>query len=198
MEALRGDLAGVGASLRQLRLRNAMTLRALADKLGCSESLLSKIERGRQPPTLHMLHRIALELDFEVGAVLGGDGLSKVTVHDSGDRPQIRLQGHRDTDPPVLLERAIPWREDCVLDANLHVVPPGGGSEGFLSHVGEEVGFVVSGTIEITIDGTCHQLSRGASFYFDSRLPHSYVNVGDTAAEIFWVNGLRHGSRPRD
>lgn len=185
------DSNDLGASIRHLRQRQKVTLLQLAERLGCSQSLLSKIERGHIRPTLHMLHRISRELQFEVGAVMSGGTAGAVTIHHQGDRPQLRLGGHDERALPVVLERAIPWREGYILDANLHIIPPGAGSEGFLSHTAEEVGFVIQGTIDLTVDGTTHRLEPGSSFYFDSRLPHRYINVGAEDARIFWVNGFR-------
>ncbi len=181
----------VGPLLRRLRRRQSLTLLQLAERIGCSESLLSKIERGHLRPTLRMLHLIAHELDVEVSAVMGGQPQSAVTIYEAGARPQFRLSGQVDGAPPVVLERAIPWREECVLDANLHVIPPGCGSEGAYSHQGEEVGFVIAGTVELSVDGRPYRLEPGTSFYFDSRLPHSYINLGTQEAKIFWVNGVR-------
>jgi transcriptional regulator with XRE-family HTH domain len=181
----------VGPLLRHLRRRQQLTLLQLAERIGCSESLLSKIERGHVRPTLRMLHLIAHELDIEVSAVMGGQSGSAVAIYEAGARPRFRLSGQVDGAPPVVLERAIPWREECVLDANLHVIPPGCGSEGAYSHQGEEVGLVISGTVELSVDGRLYRLEPGTSFYFDSRLPHSYINLGTDEAKIFWVNGLR-------
>ena len=181
----------VGPLLRRLRRRQNLTLLQLAERIGCSESLLSKIERGHLRPTLRMLHLVAHELDVEVSAVMGGQPQSAVTIYEAGARPQFRLSGQVDGAPPVVLERAIPWREECVLDANLHVIPPGCGSEGAYSHQGEEVGFVIAGTVELSVDGRLYRLEPGRSFYFDSRLPHSYINLGPKEAKIFWVNGVR-------
>src|SRR5918997_8276 len=120
----------VGPLLRRLRRRQSLTLLQLAERIGCSESLLSKIERGHLRPTLRMLHLIAHELDVEVSAIMAGQPQSAVTIYGSGERPLFRLSGQVDGAPPVVLERAIPWREECLLDANLHVIPPGCGSEG--------------------------------------------------------------------
>ncbi len=187
----------IGPLLRRLRRRQNLTLLQLAERIGCSESLLSKIERGHLRPTLRMLHLIAHELDVEVSAVMGGQADSAVTIYQSGRRPQFRLSGQADGAPPVVLERAIPWRDECVLDANLHVIPPGCGSEGTYSHQGEEVGFVVSGTVELSVDGRLYRLEPGSSFFFDSCLPHSYVNPGSNEARIFWVNGVRRAGMQR-
>ena len=86
------------------------------------------------------------------------------------------------------LERLVPFEQGRQLNANLHVVPPGGGSAGVLVHAGEEVGFVIEGYIEITIDGKTHLVGPGGSFFFASTLPHSYRNIGTVTARIVWAN----------
>jgi mannose-6-phosphate isomerase-like protein (cupin superfamily) len=45
-----------------------------------------------------------------------------------------------------------------------------------MAHVGHEGGVVVSGQIELTVDGTTWLLDPGDSYYFESRLPHRFRN----------------------
>ena len=49
----------LGSRVRYARKRNGLTLKELGDKVGCSESLLSKIERNHIVPSLPVLWRIA-------------------------------------------------------------------------------------------------------------------------------------------
>src|SRR4028118_1958602 len=80
-ELMAAEQDDVGPLLRRLRRRQSLTLLQLAERIGCSESLLSKIERGHLRPTLRMLHLIAHELDVEVSAVMGGQPQSAVTIY---------------------------------------------------------------------------------------------------------------------
>jgi mannose-6-phosphate isomerase-like protein (cupin superfamily) len=52
------------------------------------------------------------------------------------------------------------------------------------SHMGEEAGFCVSGTIEVTVDGRAEMLKPGDAFYFSSNLPHRWRNVGGSSARM--------------
>lgn len=165
-----------------------MTLKSVAESAGCSESMLSKIETGRVLPTLQLLARIAEALQTTIAALFDESADQGVIVHHAGRRPSLEVGARTTGGERVRLERLVPSADGRLLNANLHVVPPGGGSEGQLNHPGEEVGFVVEGVVELTVDGTAHVLSAGASFYFLSSLPHSYRNVGDREARIVWVN----------
>ncbi len=55
-----------------------MTLRALASSVGCSESLLSKIENGKVTPSVPMLNRLAQA--FGIGWMFEDRELSKLRI----------------------------------------------------------------------------------------------------------------------
>lgn len=177
----------LGEKLRHLRKKCGLTLNQLAKKTGCSESMLSKAERGHVVPSLDLLSRIAMQLGTSIAGLFSESAELTCFVYKQGERPTLelgatKLRGH------TVLERLIPYTEGRQLNANLHVVPPGGGSAGVLAHAGEELGFVIEGYIEITVDNERHLVGPGGSFFFHSELPHSYCNVGSTTARIVWVN----------
>jgi len=177
----------LGEKLRHLRRKSGKTLKEIADLVGCSESMLSKAERGHVIPSLDLLSRLAGALGGSVASLFADGERQACTVFHPGERPILELGGKAST-PGIILERLIPYEQGRQLTANLHVVPPGGGSAGVLSHPGEEVGFVIEGYIEICVDGARHLIGPGGSFFFSSELPHSYRNIGAEVARIVWVN----------
>ena len=184
------DRNGLGDTLRALRRRANLTLKQLATRVGCSESMLSKIERGHVNPTLRMTHQLADELAVKVAALLTETTDSSVYIRSANDRLKMKLAGRSSTNRQIVLERATPYSDGSALDANLHVVPPSMGSDGTYHHDAATVGYVVSGEILLEIDGVVHRIAEGSSFFFDSRLPYGYRNEGTTDAKIFWVNGF--------
>jgi transcriptional regulator with XRE-family HTH domain len=176
----------LGSRLRHTRKIRKLRLADVARLVPCSESLLSKIETNRVAPSLHMLHRIAAVLDTTVAELFSPDPDGSVAVFRPGDRPVIVLEGAGSDG--LVLERLIPFTRGRVLNANIHVVPPGAGNGGELKHEGEEVGYVLEGQIELTVNGEVRILSQGDSFFFLSHQPHSYRNPGAVAARILWVN----------
>jgi uncharacterized cupin superfamily protein len=67
-------------------------------------------------------------------------------------------------------------------------VEPGSGSEGNHDHLGEEFLFVVQGTLEIWLEQTGYLLEVGHCLYFQSSIPHRWVNPGDHLTQLLWVN----------
>ena len=143
-------------------------------------------------PSLGLLSRISKQLGTSVAGLFAEAAELSCFVYKEGERPKLEL-GTATQDGHTLLERLIPYAKGRQLNANLHVVPPGGGSAGVLSHDGEEVGFVIEGYIEITVDNETHLVGPGGSFFFHSESPHHYRNIGTTTARIVWVNSPRIG-----
>lgn len=180
-------LGKVGGRLRLARRLRGLKMRELAETVGCSESLLSKYENGKATPSLPMLHKLARALGFNIGWMFEeGDG-SPGIVFRAGERPIIALDPLRQGEG-ISLERVVPYDPSHLIQCNIHHIEAGGRSDAPISHDGEEVGYVIEGTVELEVDGRSYRLSAGDAFVFRSTLPHAYRNPSDRAASIFWVN----------
>jgi transcriptional regulator with XRE-family HTH domain len=181
------DLTAVGGRLKRLRNLQGMTLTNVAEKIGCTAGMLSKIEHGHAAPSLPLLVRLTEALGSTLTAIFQEEPAAPVVFYRNGERPAIRVGDGNAKGEHTYLERLIPYAEGRTVSAHLYSVPPGDGSQGAMSHTGDEVGFVIEGRVELTVDGKATLLDAGASFFFASHLPHSYRNVGDTTARILWV-----------
>jgi uncharacterized cupin superfamily protein len=75
-----------------------------------------------------------------------------------------------------------------LLQGDIHVIEPQASSDEQISHVGEELGYVIEGELELTLGDTVYMLQPGDSFYFPSTLPHSYRNPGKRVTRVLWIN----------
>jgi transcriptional regulator with XRE-family HTH domain len=183
------DELQIGAKLRHARRIRGLRLKELAALVGCSESMLSKVENEQVRPSLKTLHRLASELDTSIGALFGGSSHEGGVVMRKAERPSIATKSvGRQGSAGVRLECLLPDPVDKLLYASIHVVEPGGGSEGSIEHQGEEVGYVLEGEFELVVDGQTYRLQQGDSFFFRSNLPHGYRNPGSTQTRVVWVN----------
>ena len=53
-----------------------------------------------------------------------------------------------------------------------------------VTHAAQEAGMVISGAVEVTVGDQIKVLKPGDGYYFDSRLPHRFRNVGCGKSEI--------------
>lgn len=176
----------LGAKLRHRRKMRGLTLSEVASRASCSESMVSKIESGRVSPSLTMLRRLAAALEINPSTLFDDTAPSGV-VSRARERPVLDADSLRKGDG-VSLERLIPYDDGCLLQANVHIVAAGGGSDGVITHVGEEMGYLLSGKLELEVDGEVYLLRPGDSFHFNSERPHGYRNVGEEEARVVWVN----------
>lgn len=179
----------IGMRLKHARLNCGIHLRELAETVGCTESFLSKVENDKVRPSLTMLHRITESLGLSIGKLFeeSPETDGPVAIMRSGKRSILRTERGR-TGEGINLECLLPNYLANLLEANIHHVAPGGSSEGFIQHQGEEMGFVLKGQLELLVGDQKVDLCEGDSFFFKSHLPHGYRNPGTVAAQVLWVN----------
>jgi transcriptional regulator with XRE-family HTH domain len=177
----------IGSRLKHARLVQKLRLRELADRLDCSESFISKLENDKVRPSLSMLHRIVGILDINIAALFSDPPSdSPVLIVRADNRPIIRtdplLRG-----PGIALERLVAAAPSGLIEANIHCVDPGGHTDGAIDHLGEEVGFVLEGKLELKVAGEVYKVEAGDCFFFRSELKHSYRNPGKVITRVLWV-----------
>ena len=177
----------IGGRVKHARLMAGIRMRELAVKVGCTESMISKIESGRVVPSLPMLQRLVSALERDLSSFFGSDLDSPGIVLRAGQRPVVLTDPIRHG-PGVSYERLVPFAAGNLLECNIHVVEPNGSKEDLITHQGETVGYVVQGQLELIIDSTSYVLTMGDSFFFKNHLTNSYRNPGPGATRVIWVN----------
>lgn len=172
----------LGIRVRHARQVAGLTLTQVAQKAQCSESLVSKVENGQATPSLAMLHRIAVALATNIATLTSEEAPAEGPVLRHDERAVVIVAGG------ISLERIVLPKRGGMLQANIHIVQPGAGSDGPIVHVGEEVGYVLEGTLELALGDERYLIRAGDAFTFSSQVPHGYRNAGETVARILWVN----------
>lgn len=178
----------IGVQLRHYRRLQGLKLKELAEMAGCSESLLSRIENGQVNPSFTTLHRLCKALDISISNMMGPVDESPCVITRPGQRLVVgRNPVNRDIEHSEA-EVFIPNRDGRLLEGLLVTLRPGGNSNGFVAHRGEEVGYVLEGEFELTIESETHRLGPGCTFFFRSDIPHSYRNPGKVDTRVIWIN----------
>ncbi|WP_161957980.1 cupin domain-containing protein [Azospirillum palustre] len=175
----------LGQRIRDLRLKAGMTLTDLAKATGVSIGTLSQLERGLVSPTVRTVYTVAAAFGV-MPAWLIDPSSSKPTesryIVRAGERSQLLdLDGIRkDVASPVASKR---------LRGFFMAIQPGcnSGAQPY-THKGEEIGFILSGALELQIDGETFMLYEGDCFAFSSDKPHRFANSSARPATVFWVN----------
>ncbi|ATJ82623.1 cupin domain-containing protein [Halomonas beimenensis] len=173
----------VGARLRQLRLERGLSQRELAKRAKVTNSSISLIEQNSVSPSVSSLKKILDALPVSISAFF------------AGDEPNHPSPFYKASELTEIGDGQLSWRLVAARrpDRRMSILheryPPGSDSgEDMLEHDGEEGGVVISGRIEITVNGEVEELSAGDAYYFDSRLPHRFRNTGDEECVIVSAN----------
>ncbi|TDW29835.1 helix-turn-helix domain-containing protein [Cryobacterium psychrophilum] len=185
--ALNGLLATVGTLVHSLRKEKGMTLAQLAETAGLSPAIVSQIERGKANPAFITLAQLAHGLEIPVGRFFLG--------HDEPASPVVRrtdrrnLQGVTRESVGEAAHELLTPDHNGLLEAQWIVSPPGHNtSETPFRHRGEEFGIVLSGKIDIYLDGERHILEAGDSITYASTVPHWYINRYEESCVAVWVS----------
>jgi transcriptional regulator with XRE-family HTH domain len=169
----------LGQRLRSLREMRGLSQRELAKRAGVSNALISLIEQNRTNPSVGMLKKI-----------LGGIPLSlgDFFAMEMAPRRQVFFLAE---DLSEIAGGAISYRQ-VGLDLRgrslqlLHERYAPGADTGstLLRHEAEEGGLVIAGELEVTVGDQRQILKAGEAYYFDSRLPHRFRNLGEVDAVV--------------
>ncbi|HMK35174.1 MAG TPA: XRE family transcriptional regulator [Desulfomonilaceae bacterium] len=172
----------IASRIKAHRQSNHLTLKQLAERVGCTDAYLSQIENGRVSPSIASLKKIADALQTKI---------SDFFVESEDDDPVVLRPDQRIT---LSLDRWNARIQSLVINhknKRMHpfftTIEPGGGSHGLYSHVGEEFGIVLKGELEIDLDGTIHVVKQNESFYYNSSQPHSWTNPCNEETVVVWV-----------
>ena len=188
------SVVDLGASLRAERLRQGLSLRETARRLGISASALSQIETGKAHPSVGKLFDIVNLLNVSVDGLLAADA---VAARDGQGFVSLQRTGEHET---LELESGVCWRRltagsfPGVEFLNVEY-QPGGSSTGdstFMRHAGQEFGYVLSGRLTIHVGFDAHQLGPGDSISFPATTPHRLANDGTEPAVAIWCIVGRH------
>lgn len=177
--ASHGATVALGRRLRQLRLQRAFSLAQVANAVGISVGFLSAVERLQMSASVSTLRKLARFykaniLDFfgpaHSNSPLVPPGKRKILETGRGVRMELLAWGN------------------TVMEPHLFRIAPKAGSGESYTHEGEEFLYILRGELKISVRDEEYRLKPGDSFYFESALPHRWLNPGRSETWVLWVN----------
>jgi transcriptional regulator with XRE-family HTH domain len=183
-------LSAPSRAIRNARLAQNLSLRALSARAGLPYSTLSKLENGKMALTYDKLIRLAQALNVDLKDIVTGEGmppaptaLGRRSVTRAGEELEAQSERHAHHYPAAELlgKMMIP----IIIDVQARSVEELGG---LVRHAGEEYLYVLRGTMELHSDLYAPlPLGRGDSVYFDSGMAHAYVRTGSERCTVLAV-----------
>ena len=156
----------IGRRLRELRKMYGFSQRQLAKRAGVTNGTISLIEQERISPSIGSLKKV---LDgFPINMTP-----NRRIFYSAKDQKEIAGGG------PISFKLLGKDTRGRAIQMMHETYQPGADTgEEMLAHSGEECGIVLSGELVLTVGGETRLLQPGEAYYFDSRLPHRFRNLG--------------------
>ena len=175
----------IGARLQLVRKSKGLSQRELAKRVGVTNSTISLIEQNKVSPSVSSLKKVLDGIPISLADFFTLDldiGLPDSPFYSAAELPNVGSNGIH----YFLVGQHRPQGLMCLLR---EVMPPGSDTgDSMLSHEGEEGGVVVEGEVEVTVGDLVRVLRAGEAYYFESKVPHRFRNMGKVDAVIFSAN----------
>jgi len=173
----------IGGKLKQLRTEKNLSIAELSRLSEVSTGLISQIERDLVVPSVTSLWRLAQALDTNINYFFHEEPQVEQMIIRRGEHRTIVM--HNDSSFCKLLH---PNKDNRLLDMMVITLKRGYTYDKKpLVHDGEECGYVLKGTLTVHLNGKDHILQEGDSIYFNSSLPHKYINNGEEDCISIWA-----------
>jgi transcriptional regulator with XRE-family HTH domain len=185
-----GRLDAPNRALRNARIAQRLSLRALSARVGMPYSTLSKLENGKMAMTYDKLIKLAQGLGIDLQDLLSGGeqlqpapatGRRSVTRSGSASWADSERHSHLYPAADLLGKLMVP----IIINVSARSVEELGG---LVRHSGEEYLYVLTGSMELRTDLYAPlPLGPGDSVYFDSAMGHAYVRTSEGPCTVLSV-----------
>lgn len=175
----------LGKNIQQQRMNRGLTLKEVAERTGYTKGYLSKIENSEKAPPVSTLINLAKVLNINLSEIFGEvEENSPICLVKKGDRRIIARDGsvfgyayqtlahkfHNKHMEPYILTLPLKPKENVLFQ-----------------HKGEEILFVLEGTMKFFHGEKEFIVEEGDCVYFDGSIPHYGVCLGKKEVKCLMV-----------
>ena len=177
------DNLELGKAIAKYRIKKNFNIKQLAEKTNVSSSMLSQIERGHSNPSLNALRLIADALEVPLLSFFTQSGNSKDLITRANSRKKIVFP------PPQNMEYMLlsPDLSGAIEMVLMKIPPHSNSAENPIVHIGEEVAYVLEGSILLQIGDDLETLHTGDSVKIPPGVQHKWENTTDKEVTIIFA-----------
>lgn len=177
--------AEIGQRIKALRAEKGITLERLAKQTGFSKGYLSKVEKSKKAPPVSTLGNIARVFNVTISSLLGEESsrISLCLVR-RDERPLIARDGAAFGYSYEAMAYSYPNK---IMEPFILTLPLGQKKKTLFQHEGQEILFVIQGTMKFIHGPEQYIVKEGDCVYFDSSIPHFGESVGRKEVKCFMV-----------
>lgn len=175
----------LGQRLKWVRERNGLSQRELARRAGVTNSNISMIEQGAVSPTVNSLTRLLDVIPLSLAQFFACDPeRDSGAIYRAGELRSLRCP-NSGIDCTLLPAKV----DGAPVDLRRYRLRPGtdSGAELRVERTGI-VGWLMEGTLELTLGAQVGTLAAGDGFYLPAKQPYRVRNIAQTDALLITVN----------
>jgi transcriptional regulator with XRE-family HTH domain len=178
-------IAAIGPKVRELRRQKNLSLQQLAERASVSAAAIHKIERNGMVPTVATLMKLAAALNRSVAYF----------VEEDGEPARQAILTSRDERKPVFTSKqglsltgiSGPYGRFLMAGAVATVEPGADSGAKPMEHPGEELVYVLDGSLQVDVDGDEFTVRRGDALHFRTDRPHWWRNPRSRPTRAIWM-----------
>lgn len=170
----------IGQKVKALRLASDLTQTELADRANLTKGFISQLENDQSSISVDSLADILDALGVSIVEFFA-DQTDTAVVFSPEERISVEGKG------ASRFELLVPSSTNNMIDPILIELAPGEQLQVYGPHPGEQFGFVLSGTVSLSLDNKQYRVPSKHCFYFTADRPSQIVNKNKNTARLLWV-----------
>lgn len=170
----------IGHKIKELRLRNNLTLEELASRSELTKGFLSQLERDLTSPSISTLEDILEALGTDLSTFFQKEKDEKIVFKEEDFFVDERENS--------IVEWIVPNAQKNEMEPILLTLFAHEQSEVMESHEGEEFGYVLKGSVELVVGQKKLKVKAKETFYISGTKSHYLNNPNNTEAKILWIS----------
>lgn len=173
----------IGSKIKEFRVGKGLSMKELGEAAGVSSSLLSQIEKGSANPSINTIKNIADVLETPLFLFFKEED-PKDSFIVRADERRAMLSSEGDETSYELLTPDLWGNIEFMI---LTLQPGSQSSEERREHKGEEVAYILEGSVDLHLEGDKFSLDTGDSSRIKSYMKHRWENTSSSVAKIIFA-----------
>lgn len=177
----------LGLRLKEFRTRRGLSQTELAKLVGVTPSSISQVESNIIYPSLPSLLKMAEVLSVELSSFFKESiDMTRRMIFPSDEAVEIKLPNLPEGN--IYAKLLIPVDFKPKAEPYLLEIPPKKTLPShFFIHKGQEIGYLLSGKLQLKLDKSLYTARSGDVIYLISEMPSQWKNPGPGTAKLLWI-----------
>jgi transcriptional regulator with XRE-family HTH domain/KaiC/GvpD/RAD55 family RecA-like ATPase len=177
----------LGMRLKELRTKRGFSQTELAELVGVTPSTISQVESNLIYPSVPALLKMAEVLSVEVNSFFQErTDMRNRLIFPAAEAVEVKFPDL--PEGSVYANLLTPVDFEPKAEPYLIQIPPGKSLPShFFIHKGEEIGYMVSGKLQLKLQKAVYNLRAGDVIYLTSEMPTQWRNPGSSVAKLLWI-----------